>query len=79
MNWWWVVLIIILIYLMMGPVMWVSCKINKIDPYVLEKDHPEEDEKSFLLVSTLLRPMLSVLWMETKIFRWIKTKFHRDV
>ena len=79
MSWWWVLLILVGFYLMLGPIMWVSCKLNHVDPYVLEKENPTEDEKSFIMVSVLLKPMLSSLWIETKIIRWIKTKFHRNV
>lgn len=80
MSWWVVLLIVIGFYLALGPVMWVSCKLNKIDPYILEKEHPEEvDERSFILVSVALRPMLTSLWLETKIIRWIKSKFKKEI
>ena len=59
--------------------MLLSCKLNDVDPYILEKEHPEEDEKSFIMVTTLLRPMLSPLWLETKVIRWIKTKFSKKL
>ena len=77
MSWWWVLLILVGFYLLMGPIMLLSCKLNGVDPYVLEKEHPEEDERSFIMVTTLLRPMLSSLWLETKVIRWIKTKFSK--
>lgn len=79
MSWWWVLLILIGFYLILGPIMLLSCKLNDVDPYVLEKEHPEEDEKSFIMVNTLLRPMLSPLWLETKVIRWVKTKFSKKL
>jgi len=79
MSLWLVLLIFVGFYLMLGPIMWMSCKLNHIDPYILEKENPTEDVKSFIMVSTFLKPMLSSLWFETKIIRWIKIKFHRNV
>lgn len=45
-------------------------KINKVDPYILEKSEEEitKDERSFILVS-ILRPLFVPLWVETKILR----------
>lgn len=71
-------LLIILIFIgaliLMGPIMLGVAKLNKIDPYILEKSEAEvwEDYKSSIMV-TLLRPLFYPLWIETKIVRWFKS------
>lgn len=73
-----IILIFIGVYILMGPIMLGVAKLNKFDPYILEKTEEEimKDEKSFIMVN-ILRPMLFPLWMETKLIRWIKRVFSK--
>ena len=66
----WIILIIVGALILWGPIMLFFAKINKVDPYILEKSEEEitKDERSFILVS-LLRPLFVPLWVETKILR----------
>jgi len=68
----WIVLIIIGALILLGPVMLFFAKLNKVDPYILEKSNEDilKDEKSFILVN-IFRPLFVPLWIETKILRWI--------
>jgi hypothetical protein len=71
----WIVLIVIGALILFGPIMLFFAKINKVDPYILEKSNEEilKDEKSFVLVN-ILKPLFVPLWIETKILRWIGIK-----
>ena len=66
----WIVLIVIGALILFGPIMLFFAKINKVDPYILEKSNEEilKDEKSFILVN-ILKPLFVPLWIETKILR----------
>jgi len=66
----WIILIIVGALILWGPIMLFFAKINKVDPYILEKSEEEitKDERSFILVS-ILRPLFVPLWVETKILR----------
>ena len=72
MNVFWIILIVIGGLILWGPIMLFFAKLNKIDPYILEKG-PEEiqkDEKSFILVN-IFSPLFCPLWLETKFLKWI--------
>ena len=66
----WIILIVVGALILWGPIMLFFAKINKVDPYILEKSEEEvtKDEKSFILVN-ILRPLFVPLWIETKILR----------
>jgi hypothetical protein len=66
----WIILIVVGALILWGPIMLFFAKINKVDPYILEKSEEEitKDERSFILVS-ILRPLFVPLWVETKILR----------
>ena len=68
----WIVLIVIGALILFGPIMFFFAKINKVDPYILEKSDEDilKDSKSFILVN-IFRPLFVPLWIETKILRWI--------
>lgn len=78
--WWKIVLLVLGFYLILGPVMLFFAWLNKVDPYILEKiDSSQIDlgtlgsrEKKSLMVVTILRPLFSPLWVETKVIRKIK-------
>lgn len=78
MSWYWILLIIIGGLLLMGPIMLGFAKLNKVNPYILEEDDPEKDLNSFMIVN-ILRPLFAPLWIEKKIFDWIKTKFRKNI
>jgi hypothetical protein len=66
----WIILIVVGALILWGPIMLFFAKINKVNPYILEKSEEEitKDERSFILVS-ILRPLFVPLWVETKILR----------
>ena len=67
-----IILIIIGGLILWGPIMLFFAKINKIDPYMLDKGQEaiEKDEKSFILVN-ILKPLFVPLWLETDILKRI--------
>lgn len=67
-----IILIIIGGLILWGPIMLFFAKINKVDPYILDKGQEaiEKDEKSFILVN-ILKPLFVPLWLETDILKWI--------
>lgn len=73
MSVWWIIGIVLLGIFMLGPLMYAVCKLNDINPYILEDEYPEEDEKSYITVM-VFRPLFIPLWLETKAIQWIKTK-----
>ncbi len=70
-----IVLIIIGAFLLLGPIMLGFAKLNKVDPYILEKSNEEinEDPKSYILVG-ILYPLFVPLWLETWLVRLLKKK-----
>lgn len=78
MSWYWILLIIIGGLLLMGPIMLGSAKLNKVNPFILEEDNPEKDSNSFIIVN-IFYPLFIPLWIEKKIFDWIKTKFRKNI
>ena len=58
----------------MGPVMLLFAKLNKVDPFILEKGEEaiRNDEKSLMVVN-IFKPLFAPLWIETKIIRWFRT------
>lgn len=68
----WIILIAVAFLILMGPIMLLFAKINKVDPYILEKGEEAilQDEKSFVLVN-ILRPLFAPLWLETKFLKWV--------
>ena len=73
-----IILIVIGALLLLGPVMWFTAKLNKIDPFILDKGldydnlNPEQ-ERSFLLVQ-ILRPLFVPLWLEAKVIKKLTSK-----
>lgn len=78
MNWWLIILIVLLGVILLGPIMLGFAKLNHVNPYIFEEENPENDERSLILVS-ILRPLFVPLWLETKLIRWIKTKFSKKL
>lgn len=68
----WIILIAVAFLILMGPIMLLFAKINKVDPYILEKGEEAilQDEKSFVLVN-ILRPLFAPLWLETELLKWV--------
>lgn len=68
----WIILIAVAFLILMGPIMLLFAKINKVDPYILEKGEEAilQDEKSFVLVN-ILRPLFAPLWLETEFLKWV--------
>ena len=64
-------LIILGILILMGPIMWGFAKLNKVDPFILDREHPEEDERSLICV-VVLRPLFAPLWLEKRLIDWFK-------
>ena len=64
--------------ILMGPVMLLFAKLNKVDPFILEKDEEviKNDEKSLIIVN-ILKPLFAPLWIETKIIRWFRALFKK--
>jgi len=56
MAWYYIVLIVIGGYLLMGPIMLFFAKINKVDPFILDRENldelleTKEGEKSYIIV-----------------------------
>lgn len=73
-----IILIVIGALLLLGPIMWLTAKLNKIDPFILDRGldydnlNPEQ-ERSFLLVQ-ILRPLFVPLWLETKVIKKLTGK-----
>ena len=73
-----IILIVIGALLLLGPIMWLTAKLNKIDPFILDRGldydnlNPEQ-ERSFLLVQ-ILRPLFVPLWLETKVIKKLTSK-----
>ena len=73
-----IILIVIGALLLLGPVMWFTAKLNKIDPFILDRGldydnlNPEQ-ERSFLLVQ-ILRPLFVPLWLEAKVIKKLTSK-----
>lgn len=77
MTWWETTLIVLAAIALLGPVMLLSARLNKVDPWIFEKDLPSEPSKEeikSLAIVTILRPLFAPLWIETKIVRWIFKK-----
>lgn len=70
-----IILVIIGFFILWGPIMLFFSKLNKVDPFILEKNPDDKnfDERSFIIVS-ILRPLFSILWLERKIFMSFKKK-----
>ena len=71
-----IVLIVIGGLLLLGPIMLLSAKLNKVDPFILDKDLDfdnltPEQEKSYIMVR-LLRPLFVPLWLEAKLIKKLK-------
>ena len=68
----WAILIVVGAFFLLGPIMLFFAKINKIDPFILEKSKEEilKDSKSFVLVN-ILRPLFCPLWIERKLLKWL--------
>ncbi len=72
-----IALIVIGFVLLLGPLMWVFAKLNKIDPFILDRfdapkdDMSKEELRSFMLVS-ILRPLFAPLFLEKKIINLFK-------
>lgn len=75
MTWYWFALIILGVLIAWGPIMLFFAKLNKVDPYILQKSEEEilKDTKSFTLV-LILRPLFVPLWLETKLINFLKHK-----
>ena len=73
-----IILIVIGALLLLGPIRWLTAKLNKIDPFILDRGldydnlNPEQ-ERSFLLVQ-ILRPLFVPLWLETKVIKKLTSK-----
>lgn len=80
MSWYWILLIIFGAIVLMGPIMLFFAKLNKIDPFVLDKVNLDEDnlttdQERSLMTIVILRPLFFPLWIERKIIKQlIKTK-----
>ena len=71
-----IVLIVLVGLLLLGPIMLLSAKLNKVDPFILDKDLDfdnltPEQEKSYIMVR-LLRPLFVPLWLEAKLIKKLK-------
>ena len=64
--------------ILMGPVMLLFAKLNKVDPFILEKGEEaiKNNEKSLMVVN-ILKPIFAPLWIETKIIRWFRALFKK--
>lgn len=75
----WIVLIILAFIILLGPLMLLFAKLNKVDPYILEKEDiingnmTKEEERSFIIVN-VFRQLFAPLWIETKIIKSFKKK-----
>lgn len=75
----WIVLIVLVFIILLGPLMLLFAKINKVDPYILEKEDiingnmTTKEEHSFIIVN-ILKPLFSILWIETKFIKLFKKK-----
>ena len=76
MAWYFVILIIIGFYLLMGPIMLGFAKLNKVDPYILQRDNldellkTKEGERSYIIVKVfyyLFTPLFFEKWLIDKI------------
>ena len=68
----WVFLIVVGAFILLGPIMFFFAKINKVDPYIFEKNEEDafKDEKSIVIVG-ILKPLFVPLWVETKLLKWV--------
>ena len=64
----WIILIAVAFVALLGPVMLLAARLNKVDPYVLEKLDGDFDQRSYILVSAL-KPLFWPLWVERRIVR----------
>ena len=69
----WIILIVLVGLILFGPIMLGFSKLNKVDPYILEKnpDDSDFDERSFIIVN-IFRPLFVPLWLETKLIKKLK-------
>jgi len=70
-----IILIILGALILWGPIMLGFAKLNKVDPFILEKSDEEirKDTRSFILVN-LLKPLYVPLWLETKLIKKVWRK-----
>ena len=80
---WWISLIILGVLILWGPIMLFFAKLNKVDPFILDKecvqtgDLNDQELKSFLIVN-ILKPLFAPLWVETALINKIKKLFKKD-
>ena len=76
MSWWCVVLIVLSGLILLGPIMYGFAKLNKIDPFILDKINDKKDLTDFevksLITITVLRPLFVPLWLEKRLIDWLK-------
>ena len=64
-------------YFLLGPIMLLTSKLNKIDPFILQRDNlkelleTEEGAKSYILVH-IFGPLFTSLWIEKRLIDKIK-------
>ena len=75
MNIFYILLIVLVFLLLLGPLMLVFAKLNKVDPYILEKtpEEIEKDSRSFVLINAL-KPLYYPLWIEKRIIDLFRKK-----
>ena len=71
-----IVLIVVGAFILLGPIMLFFAKINKIDPFILDKSEEEikKDERSYVLVR-ILSPLFRPLWLEADVINWVSKLF----